>query len=56
MPSFVTQDALPPGTAYEAHIFATATIPTRDNLHDFFNGLVWLHFSEAKLRLNALQA
>ena len=56
MPSFVTQDALPPGTAYEAHIFATATIPTRDNLHDFFNGLVWLHFPEAKRRLNALQA
>ena len=56
MPSFAPQDVLLPGTAYEAHIFATDTVPTRDNLHDFFNGLVWLHFPLAKRRLNALQA
>ena len=55
-PSFVAQDALPAGTAYEQFIFDTRSVPTRDNLHDFFNGLVWLHFPQAKRRLNALQA
>lgn len=53
---FVAQDALPHGHAYEAHIFATACVPTRDNLHDFFNGLMWLHFPQTKLKLNRLQA
>lgn len=53
---FVPQDALPPGEAYEAHIFRTGEVPTRDNLHDFFNGLAWLHFPQAKRRLNELQA
>ncbi|KIQ32736.1 membrane protein [Variovorax paradoxus] len=55
-PDFVHQGHLPAGQAYEAHIFQTRTVPTRDNLHDFFNGLVWLAFPEAKRRLNALQA
>jgi len=31
-------------------------VPTRDNLHDFFNGLVWLAFPATKRRLNELQA
>ena len=31
-------------------------MPTRDGLHDFFNGLCWLHFPLAKKRLNLLQA
>ena len=53
---FVAQDALPSGEAYEAHIFRTGEVPTRDNLHDFFNGLAWLHFPQAKRRLNELQA
>ena len=53
---FVPQDALPGGQAYEAHIFRTGEVPTRDNLHDFFNGLAWLHFPQAKRRLNELQA
>ncbi|MBP7564999.1 MAG: DUF3025 domain-containing protein [Burkholderiaceae bacterium] len=39
---------------YEAFIARTRTIPTRDNLHDFFNGLVWLRFPQAKSRINAL--
>lgn len=56
VPDFVRQDSLPAGQAYEAHIFRTGTVPTRDNLHDFFNGLVWLAFPQAKRRLNALQA
>ncbi len=56
VPDFVRQEALPAGQAYEAHIFQTRTVPTRDNLHDFFNGLVWLAFPQAKRRLNELQA
>ena len=54
--SFVAQEALPAGAAYEAHIHATGAVPTRDNLHDFFNALIWLHFPQAKARLNAIQA
>ncbi|AOY91775.1 hypothetical protein BKK79_08150 [Cupriavidus sp. USMAA2-4] len=53
---FVPQAALPDGCAYEAHIHATGAVPTRDNLHDFFNALVWLHFPTAKRLLNRLQA
>jgi hypothetical protein len=55
-PDFVAQHALPAGRAYEAHIFQTRSVPTRDNLHDLFNGLVWLAFPQAKRRLNELQA
>lgn len=53
---FVAQSALPEGEAYEAFIGATGGVPTRDNLHDFFNGLVWLSFPRIKAQLNALQA
>lgn len=53
---FVAASALPPGVAYEAHIATGAGVPTRDNLHDFFNGLMWLHQPALKRRLNALQA
>ncbi|ADX48104.1 Protein of unknown function DUF3025 [Paracidovorax avenae ATCC 19860] len=55
-PCFVSQECQPVGEAYEAFIFRTGQVPTRDNLHDFFNGLVWLHYPRAKRRLNALQA
>lgn len=54
--SFVPQSTLPPGTAYEAFIFATGMVPTRDGLHDFFNALVWLTFPKVKVQLNARQA
>lgn len=53
---FVTQESLPDGVAYEQFIFETGTVPTRDNLHDFFNGLCWIHFPETKKKLNELQA
>jgi hypothetical protein len=53
---FVPQSDLPQGTAYEQHIWDTRRVPTRDNLHDFFNGLVWLQFPRTKRRLNQLQA
>ena len=53
---FVPQAQLPEGRAYEEFIGATGCVPTRENLHDFFNGLVWLTFPRIKLQLNALQA
>ena len=53
---FVCQAELPPGQAYEQYIFDTGQVPTRENLHDFFNGLVWLQFPHTKRRLNQLQA
>ena len=55
-PRFVPQTDLPAGEAYEAFIHRTARVPTRNNLHDFFNGLVWLHQPAIKHRLNHLQA
>jgi Protein of unknown function (DUF3025) len=54
--NFVPQSALPEGQAYEDFIFKTAQVPTRDGLHDFFNGLCWHRFPLAKRRLNQLQA
>ncbi|AZG12546.1 DUF3025 domain-containing protein [Cupriavidus pauculus] len=53
---FVPQADLPAGVAYESHIAATGQVPTRDNLHDAFNGLIWLHFPQTKRLLNRLQA
>jgi hypothetical protein len=53
---FVPQAELPPGEAYESFIFRSACVPTRDHLHDFFNGLVWLAEPALKVRLNALHA
>ena len=53
---FVPQTDLPPGEAYERYIFNSGCCPTRDGLHDFFNGLCWLRFPLTKQRLNQLQA
>ena len=53
---FVPQANLPEGQAYEDFIFATGQVPTREGLHDFFNALCWMHFPQAKKRLNQLQA
>jgi hypothetical protein len=53
---FVPQAELPAGEAYEAFIRRTGQVPTRGNLHDFFNGLVWQRFPLAKTRLNRIQA
>lgn len=53
---FVPQSGLPAGVAYETFIHDTGGVPTRDNLHDFFNALVWLTFPHIKVQLNALQA
>lgn len=51
---FVPQTELPPGMAYEQYILETGRVPTRDGLHDFFNGLVWMRFPQTKRRLNQL--
>jgi hypothetical protein len=54
--AFIAQDDLPPGAAYEAHIAATGCVPTRHNLHDFFNASVWFAFPRIKAALNGLQS
>ncbi|WP_237172063.1 DUF3025 domain-containing protein [Pandoraea norimbergensis] len=53
---FVAQADLPEDTAYEAFIAATGGVPTRPNLHDFFNALIWLAYPRSKAALNARQA
>ena len=53
---FVAQSALADGQAYEQFIYDTGTVPTRDNLHDLFNGLCWMVFPQTKQKLNQLQA
>ena len=53
---FLPHDALAEGQAYERFIFERSAVPTRDNLHDFLNGLIWLRYPLSKRRMNALQA
>jgi len=53
---FVSQSELSSDIAYEAFIYSHKRVPTRDNLHDFFNGLCWLRFPKTKSRLNFLHA
>nr|WP_321919712.1 DUF3025 domain-containing protein [Paraburkholderia tropica] len=53
---FIAQDDLPEGASYEGHIAATGGVPTRHNLHDFFNALHWFAFPRIKAALNARQA
>lgn len=45
-----------PVMPYEQYIFETGRCPVRPGLHDFFHGLVWLRFPQAKRALNRLQA
>jgi len=53
---FVEHSALAATEPYESFIARTGCVPTRDNLHDLFNGLVWLTYPQTKRRLNSLQA
>jgi hypothetical protein len=53
---FVPQCELPAGEPYERYVFNSGRCPTREGLHDFFNGLCWMRFPQTKKRLNALQA
>ncbi|WP_116136696.1 DUF3025 domain-containing protein [Trinickia diaoshuihuensis] len=54
--SFIEQSELPPRVAYETHIAQTGCVPTRRNLHDFFNALVWFTYPGVKAMLNARQS
>ena len=54
--TFVAQSDLPVDMAYEWFIHQNRQVPTRDNLHDFLNGICWIHFPQTKIRLNELQA
>lgn len=51
---FVHQDDLPSGMAYESYIAEEGRIPTRDGMHDFFNGLCWFAFPQTKTLFNRL--
>jgi hypothetical protein len=53
---FIAQQSLSADIVYESHIAITGEVPTRHNLHDFFNALAWLHFPNIKRVLNNLQA
>jgi hypothetical protein len=53
---FVPQSTLPPGQGYEHYMARTGQCPTRENLHDFFNGLCWLNFPQTKRQINQLHA
>lgn len=54
--SFIAQDDLPAGASYEGHIAGTGCVPTRHNLHDFFNGSIWFQYPRIKAALNSRQA
>lgn len=41
---------------YEVFVARTGCIPTRANLHDFFNALAFLQFPRSKAQLNRLQS
>lgn len=51
---FQPQSQTAGAAAYEQGIHEQGLVPTRDNLHDFFNGLGWLHWPQAKQQLNRL--
>ena len=53
--AFVDPDAAG-STPYEQHIARTGEEPTRANLHDLFNALIWLACPLTKAALNARQA
>jgi Protein of unknown function (DUF3025) len=54
-PRFVAPQAQG-GEVYETFVARTNSVPTRDNLHDFFNGLVWLRYPALKRRVNLAHA
>ncbi|SAK39923.1 membrane protein [Caballeronia hypogeia] len=54
--AFIAQEGLPAGASYEGHIALTGRVPTRHNLHDFFNGLMWFAYPRIKAALNARHA
>lgn len=53
MPRFVVAPQVLP-LGYEQHVGLHGEVPTRENVHDLLNGLVWLAFPAFKRRLNEL--
>ena len=53
---FVPQRELPIEQNYEAWIFQTGSVPTRDLAHDRLNAMMWLLYPQTKAALNRLQA
>ena len=53
-PHFVDSESISIAEPYEFFIARTAQIPTRNNLHDFFNGLIWWHHTALKQQINRL--
>jgi hypothetical protein len=53
---FVAHAQMPAGEPYETFVHRSGSVPVHDNLHDFFNGLVWLVHPDLKMHLNRLQA
>ncbi|WP_326830390.1 DUF3025 domain-containing protein [Xylophilus rhododendri] len=56
VPRFVSPDALPPDQAYESFVHDSRSVPSRDNLHDCFNAIVWCLYPDTKRQLNRWQA
>lgn len=55
-PRFVPASEVPPGEAYEAHVFRTGQVPVRATPHDFFQALVWRRFPRLKWQMNRQHA
>ena len=55
-PRFVPQAELPEAWPTNSSSSTPGAVPTREGLHDFFNGLVWKRFPATKRLLNRLQA
>ena len=53
---FVDQSKLEGHFTYETFIDQSKSIPTRPNLHDFFNGLSWIKFPKTKAAMLSLQS
>lgn len=53
---FTEGDAAGAGEPYESFIARTGCVPTRGNVHDYFNALMFLQFPHAKAQLNHLQS
>ncbi|MDT0593930.1 DUF3025 domain-containing protein [Glaciecola petra] len=50
---FIAQDVFEyANESYEAYIYKYKKIPTRNNWHDFFNGMIWLQFPKTKQYFN----
>ena len=49
---FATADKPASACSYEQTIADTGIIPSRDNLHDYLNALVWLRFPRLKSAIN----